>query len=84
MVGISKYGYEMRKEAEATTPPVAGKKIFGKLIDAPKSYSRAPRSPSFLTHSLGKLRPATWPPTPEKNPCLRTAGLTNKIVNILR
>jgi hypothetical protein len=35
MVGISKYGYEMRKEAEATTPPVAGKKIFGKLIDAP-------------------------------------------------
>jgi hypothetical protein len=37
MVGISKYGYEMRKEAEATKRSVTGKKILDKLLTRPKS-----------------------------------------------
>jgi len=36
MVGISKYGYEMRKEAEATKPEITGKKILDKLLTPPK------------------------------------------------
>jgi hypothetical protein len=40
MVGISKYGYEMRKEAEATKPEVTGKKILDKLLTPSKSTSR--------------------------------------------
>ena len=37
MVGISKCGYEMRKEAEATKAVNLGKKILGKIIDARKN-----------------------------------------------
>jgi hypothetical protein len=40
MVGISKYGYEMRKEAEATKPVVTGKKILDKLLTPSKSTPR--------------------------------------------
>jgi hypothetical protein len=40
MVGISKYGYEMRKEAEATKPEVTRKKILDKLLTPPISGSR--------------------------------------------
>jgi hypothetical protein len=45
MVGISKYGYEMRKEADATKPSVTGKKILDKLLTAYKTpFFRTPMS----------------------------------------
>jgi hypothetical protein len=41
MVGISKCGYEMRKEAEATKPVNVGKKILAKRSKSKKTPRKA-------------------------------------------